>query len=180
MTERVSASRATACSRSLLLLATTLLCAGVSHADPDPNANPEPSADPSASAQAAPVDALGWMAGRWEAVDGERWTEEYWAAPRGGVLIGFSRAGRGDALREFEYLRIEPGADGAPVYLAQPGGRPAVAFRLTAGDAMSATFANPAHDFPQRIVYRRDGETIAYGPAPSVPPQGAGQAAAAE
>ena len=114
--------------------------------------------------QAAPsarVDDLAWMSGRWEADAAGRWTEESWSAPRGGVMLGFSRSGREDALREFEFLRLEAGADGVPVYLAQPGGRsPAVPFRLTARDGTSATFDNPAHDFPQRIRYQRDGDTM--------------------
>lgn len=113
--------------------------------------------------QAAPqarVDDLAWMSGRWEANATGRWTEESWSAPRGGVMLGFSRSGREQVLREFEFLRIQAGEDGVPVYLAQPGGRPAVAFRLTARDGTSATFENPAHDFPQRIRYRRDGEAM--------------------
>lgn len=115
-------------------------------------------------AQAAPppgVTDLGWMSGRWETVSAEGdWTEESWAPPRGGLMLGYSRSGAGERLREFEFMRIEAGEDGVPAYLAQPAGRPAVAFRLTAHDAGSATFDNPAHDFPQRIVYRRTGDTM--------------------
>lgn len=113
--------------------------------------------------QAAPsanVADLAWMAGRWESVQGGRWTEESWSAPRGGVMLGHSRSGSGDALREFEFLRLQAGADGVPVYLAQPGGRAPVPFRLTARERTGATFENPAHDFPQRIVYRREGDTM--------------------
>ena len=113
--------------------------------------------------QAAPppgVSGLAWMSGRWESVQGGRWTEESWSAPRGGVMLGHSRSGSGDALREFEFLRLQAGTDGVPVYLAQPGGRPPVPFRLTARSGTSATFENPAHDFPQRIVYRRDRDSM--------------------
>jgi hypothetical protein len=113
--------------------------------------------------QAAPpasVADLAWMSGHWESVRGGRWTEESWSAPRGGVMLGHSRSGSNDALREFEFLRLQAGADGVPVYLAQPGGRPPVAFRLTARSGTGATFENPAHDFPQRIVYRRSGDSM--------------------
>lgn len=106
------------------------------------------------------VDQLGWMSGRWETASDGRWTEEVWSALRGGRMIGFSRSGAGDAVREFEFLRLEPGEDGVPVYLASPGGRPAIGFRLIEADGSSATFANPSHDFPQRIRYRRDGDTL--------------------
>ncbi len=109
---------------------------------------------------AAKVDELAWMAGQWSREEGERWTEESWTSPRGGVMLGHSRTGRGAVLREFEFLRIEAGADGVPAYIAQPDGRAPVAFRLVRRDASSATFENPAHDYPQRIHYVRDGETM--------------------
>ena len=108
----------------------------------------------------ARVGDLGWMAGRWESREGGRWTEESWAAPRAGMMLGYSRSGRGESLGEFEFLRIEAGADGVPVYLAQPGGGPPVGFPLARADRSGATFENPAHDFPQRISYRRDGDTM--------------------
>ncbi|HVQ06989.1 MAG TPA: DUF6265 family protein [Allosphingosinicella sp.] len=113
--------------------------------------------------QAAPpagVGDLAWMSGHWESVHGGRWTEESWSAPRGGVMLGYSRSGSGEAMREFEFLRLQAGADGMPVYVAQPGGGPPVPFRLTARGRTSAIFENPAHDFPQRIVYRRGGDSM--------------------
>lgn len=113
--------------------------------------------------QAAPparVADLGWMSGRWETTVNNVVTEEAWSAPRGGVMLGYSRTVGGERLREFEFLRIQAGEDGVPAYLAQPGGQPAVPFRLTAHNATSATFDNPAHDFPQRIRYVRTGDTM--------------------
>lgn len=114
--------------------------------------------------QAAPqasVSDLAWMSGRWESVSASgRWTEESWSAPRGGIMLGHSRSGSGDTLREFELLRLQAGPDGVPAYMAQPGGRPPTAFRLTARDGTSATFDNPQHDFPQRIRYVRTGDMM--------------------
>lgn len=108
----------------------------------------------------ARVADLGWMSGRWETGGGGRWTEENWSAPRAGRMIGYSRSGVGESPGSFEFLRIEAGADGVPAYLGSPGGRPAVAFRLTRFAGMSATFDNPDHDFPQRIRYARNGDTL--------------------
>ena len=109
----------------------------------------------------ASVADLAWMSGRWETVSPRAtWTEEVWSAPRAGVMLGYSRSGTGGAMREFEFLRIAAGADGVPAYLAQPGGQPAVPFRLVAHGAANATFENPQHDFPQRIVYRRTGDRM--------------------
>jgi hypothetical protein len=113
--------------------------------------------------QAAPpsgVADLAWMSGSWATSESGHWTDESWSAPRGGVMLGYSRAGSGGAVREFEFLRLQAGADGVPVYFAQPGGRPPVPFRLTARGRNSATFENPANDYPQRIRYRRDGDVM--------------------
>ncbi len=113
------------------------------------------------AAQSAPdLTDLGWMAGQWQTRSGARWTEETWSAPRGGIMLGFSRTGDGTALREWEFIMIAPGADGALAYHAQPGGRPPIAFRLVAHDGMSATFENSAHDFPQRIRYVRERDRM--------------------
>ena len=96
------------------------------------------------------------MSGRWEMREGERWTEESWSEPRAGMMIGYSRSGRGETVREFEFIRLEAGADGVPVYLAQPGGRAPVAFRLTRrAKGASATFENPGHDSPANPLYPR-------------------------
>lgn len=114
-----------------------------------------------ASSPAAGVDDLAWMAGQWASEeDSGRWTEESWTSPRGGMMMGHSRSGRGETLLEFEFLRIAAGADGTLAYIAQPGGGAPVAFPLVAHDAASATFENAAHDYPQRIRYVRDGGTL--------------------
>ena len=113
-----------------------------------------------AASPAAKVGDLAWMAGQWSREEGERWTEESWTLPRGSVMLGHSRSGRGDSLREFEFLRIAAESDGTPAYLAQPGGGAPVAFRLVRRDGTSATFENAAHDYPQRIHYVRDGDTM--------------------
>lgn len=60
---------------------------------------------------------------------------------------------------QFEFLRIALDGDGLAL-LAQPSGKPASAFPLIESTEGHAVFANPEHDFPQRIIYRRDGETM--------------------
>jgi hypothetical protein len=113
------------------------------------------------AAAPARVTDLAWLSGRWATeADGGALTEESWSEPRGGIMLGFSRSGTAERLREFEFLRIQAGEDDVPAYLAQPGGRPAVAFRLVAHGAASATFENPQHDFPQRIRYERQGDSM--------------------
>jgi hypothetical protein len=113
------------------------------------------------TAQSAPrarVDDLGWMSGHWITADGA--TEEDWTAPRGGVMLGTGRTVAGDALREYEFLRLQAGADGVPVFWALYNGAPPVGFRLTRSGPASATFDNPDHDYPQRFHYRLEGAAL--------------------
>lgn len=111
-----------------------------------------------AGAAGAGATDLAWLAGTWCGDDDGTWNEEVWLAPRGGSLVGAHRDTRGDALRGFEYFRIVEDGD-ALVYWAQPGGKPAVAFRgKPAGQTID--FVNAQHGFPKRIRYRREGDTL--------------------
>ena len=103
---------------------------------------------------------LGWMSGRWQSDAGGTWTEEIWLAPRGGMMMGLSRSGRGESVGDYEYLRLAAGEEGVPIYWASPGGGAPVGFRLAAADGQSASFENRAHDYPQLIRYRRDGARL--------------------
>jgi hypothetical protein len=113
-----------------------------------------------AAVQAHAAADLNWLEGAWVSERGERWTEEWWTPARGGLLIGGSRSGSADKLREFEHMRIMAGPDGRLAFHGQPGGKPAVAFPLVSLAADRVEFANPAHDYPQRIVYERQGDTL--------------------
>jgi hypothetical protein len=109
---------------------------------------------------AARVEDLAWMSGRWLASEDGHWTEEIWSGPRGGTLMGFSWSGEGATIREYEFLRIQSGEDDEIVYLAQPNGGAGIGFYLVRAEGTSATFENPAHDFPQRIRYVRSEDTL--------------------
>jgi hypothetical protein len=102
----------------------------------------------------ATVAQLAWLAGTWSGGDGPVSFEERWTAPAGGAMLAVSRTLKGDRMVSFEFLRIVE-RDGSLVYIAQPGGRPPTKFALTAITADSATFENPAHDFPKMIRYRK-------------------------
>lgn len=117
------------------------------------------SATPLAAQEPAPFPS--WMAGEWaiSAEDGS-WTEEFWTHPRGGLMIGASREGKGDALGSWEASRIVRNPDGSLSFIAMPGGRAAFEFPMVKQDDGSIEFANPAHDYPQRIRYWRDGEQL--------------------
>ena len=116
-----------------------------------------------ALAGAAPgegLEGLAWLAGTWvEETDG-RWTEERWAPPRGGVMLGTSLSGRGDAATSYEFARIAVDGDGKVAFFASPGGQPPVGFRLVSQGAGEVVFENPANDYPVRIAYRREGDVL--------------------
>ena len=115
---------------------------------------------PAAAQAQPPIDRLAWLGGCWQrtAGGGAVTIEEQWMAPRGGAMLGVSRTVRRDSVVEYEFLRIHAAGD-TLVYDAMPSGQRRTEFRAApgAGDAAEVTFANPAHDFPQRIVYRRAG-----------------------
>ena len=73
-------------------------------------------------------------------------------------MLGVSQTIRPERT-EFEFLRIERAA-GNVDYVAQPSGRPPTRFRMTDASAAHADFANPEHDFPQRIRYAREGDLL--------------------
>lgn len=113
-------------------------------------------AAPLAAQDVAPLPAF--MTGIWIQREGENWTEESWSA--GNVrMLGASREGSGDVVKSRETLVIERSGD-TLVLIAQPGEAPPVVFPMVHQDAASIEFASPAHDYPQRIRYWREGEAL--------------------
>lgn len=100
------------------------------------------------------VDALRWLSGCWEARSGNATVEEYWSHPRGGSLIGVSRTLRGDSTLTHELMLVRTG-NGRLTFEALPKGQSWTLFVMVSLSDSSVTFENPAHDFPQRIRYRR-------------------------
>lgn len=110
------------------------------------------------AAQAAATD-LGWLSGRWCGGEAGRVIEEAWLAPVGGELIGLSRTSKGDTTQSFEFMRIA--RDGAGLAMrVQPNGVAATVFPMVASGPGWIRFGNPAHDFPNTIEYRRQGERL--------------------
>jgi hypothetical protein len=107
-----------------------------------------------AEAATATVPMPAFLAGCWEEKRAEQsWTEECWTDPRGGLMIGSGRDGKGDQVRHWEWMRIERSTDGTPTFFGSPKGAPAVAFKATEADTKSITFVNASHDYPQRVRY---------------------------
>lgn len=104
--------------------------------------------------RADPIGILAWMAGCWRGTLSNGATyEEFWLPPYGGTLVGAARMAMEGRTLSTEFLRIVED-HGTIVYLAQPGGREVTAFPAIQLTDSNATFENPEHDFPQRILYK--------------------------
>ena len=101
-----------------------------------------------------------WLAGTWVAETGAQWTEERWASPRGGVMLGTSLTGKGGRASSYEFMRIAVDVDGKLTFWGSPAGKAPVPFRLARVGTNLLAFENPAHDYPTRITYQRDGDQL--------------------
>jgi hypothetical protein len=105
---------------------------------------------------AATTTDLAFMAGCWQLKANGRTTDEHWLAPAGGSLLGVSRTVAGGKTAEFEFLQIRDLPQGL-TYIARPSNQAEAQFKIASKTADEIVFENPAHDFPQRIRYRRAG-----------------------
>ena len=104
---------------------------------------------------AATIADVAWIGGIW--IGGTTTTvEERWTPPAGGSMLAIARTIRANnVMAAFEFLCIVE-REGGLVYTAMPNARmPPTDFTLTQFTAESATFENPAHDFPKMIRYTR-------------------------
>ncbi len=101
---------------------------------------------------------LGWLAGCWSSDGREAESGEQWMAPAGGTMLGVARTVRDSKTVAYEFLRIQE-KDGTLVYVASPSGQSTTEFPLERITEDEVVFANPEHDFPQRIAYRRASDT---------------------
>jgi hypothetical protein len=102
------------------------------------------------------LDDLTFMTGSWSGRSGSVEMEEIWTLPKGGVMLGLHRDVEPGARTFFEFLRIED-RDGRIVYIASPRGGGTTEFPLVKIEEGVVIFENLEHDYPQRIIYRREG-----------------------
>jgi hypothetical protein len=112
-----------------------------------------------ANAAESEIDKLAWLAGCW-AIDGaEPGSEERWMPLAGGTMLGVSRTVRQGKTVAFEFMEIRHLPDGALAFVAHPSGQQTAVFTALRVSDSEVVFENPAHDFPQRVAYARDGES---------------------
>jgi len=117
-----------------------------------------------AAGPASKISELAWLAGDWQTAPGGRaLIEEHWTVPAGSTMIGMGRTVVGEKTAEFEFLRIEQRGDDI-YYVANPNANcPQTDFKLTRLTGQEVIFENPAHDYPKRVMYRKnsDGSLVA-------------------
>ena len=114
-------------------------------------------AEPAAT---GPLAMMAWLAGCWKGEVNKREFREFWHPPRGNLMVGVSRTALPERTISFEYLRLEPKADGI-YYVSGSPGKPESAFKLVQGardgNDEIYTFKRGGADFPSTLVYRRAG-----------------------
>jgi hypothetical protein len=101
---------------------------------------------------------VAWLAGCWQADGGEAGSVEQWMAPAGGAMLGMGRTVKAGRMSTFEFMQIREAATGGGIeFHAMPAGQAPATFPAKAVSDAEVTFENPAHDFPQRVVYAADG-----------------------
>ena len=116
----------------------------------------------SAALAASPfsVQDLAWLSGCWASVGGETGSGETWTTPAGGTLLGVSRTVKGGKTVAHEFMQIRETGPGQIAFIALPSGQKEASFPLVRLSGQEAVFENPQHDFPQRVIYRRDGDSL--------------------
>ncbi len=102
---------------------------------------------------------LAWLTGYWTSSEDGTTNEELWTNGSGYMMLGVHRDVYANGRSSFEYLRIMRTREGI-VYVASPGGRAGTTFTMKENKDQKVIFENLEHDFPQRIIYSRSGDTL--------------------
>ena len=105
------------------------------------------------------LESLSWLSGYWQNQAESGTTEECWLHSGPDDMLGMHRSRNQNGGTFLEYLKIEKTPQGI-VYIAYPSGQEKTVFKLTDIAENKVIFTNPAHDFPQTIVYWLDNHNI--------------------
>lgn len=111
-----------------------------------------------AEEKAFSINDLTWLKGCWSWSRNGRETTEHWLKPAGGTMLGISRTVADGKTVEFEFTQIRQEANGEILFIAKPSGQPEATFKMIKGSTNEVIFENPQHDFPQRVIYRLQGD----------------------
>ena len=101
---------------------------------------------------------LSWLVGCW--VTADKSAQEVWVVKSERSLAGFGVAITDSKIGFYEVLSIKQSEDGSWTYTAHPSGQLSASFVAVEIDDTSVVFANPEHDYPQEIRYKREGSRL--------------------
>ena len=112
--------------------------------------------DVSTAEESGPIGQVAWLSGCWVQQSGQTMIEEHWTTPRAGSMLSVGRTTSNGRLVEYEFVVLrEQGVRLA--YEAHPSAQNTATFlSIQIGDDV-VVFEDAAHDFPQRVGYRRSG-----------------------
>ena len=114
---------------------------------------------PVAQSGAPSIKDVAWITGCWETTRNGRHITEQWMPPEGGTMMGMARTVASGKTSAWEFLIIREGTRGLD-YVGKPSGQAEATFTAAHVSGSEVAFENPAHDFPQRIIYRRSGDAL--------------------
>ncbi|MEL6686698.1 MAG: DUF6265 family protein [Pseudomonadota bacterium] len=100
---------------------------------------------------------VSWLGGCWLSESGK--ALEVWDMATPDYAFGYHTMTHEEDIVFFEQMRISP-VDGKTTFFAYPNGVGPSPFPAVKWSEDSITFANEAHDYPQKITYRMDGELL--------------------
>jgi hypothetical protein len=104
------------------------------------------------------LNELNWILGTWEMVEDVATTTETWELQDDSTFVGNGITMQGENIVFQEGLRIEY-RKAAVTYIAVLPDKTAY-FKMTDSSTNSATFEDPANDFPNKLVYELNGDKM--------------------
>ena len=101
---------------------------------------------------------LSWLVGCW--VTPDKSAQEVWVVDSERSLAGFGVAINDNKVGFYEVLSIKQGENSSWSYTAHPSGQASTSFLVTEIAENSVAFANPDHDYPQEIRYKRENNRL--------------------
>lgn len=85
-------------------------------------------------------------------------TFEMWMKPEGGSVLGAGRTVRDGKVVSTEFFSVGETAEGITLNVQLRLAAKVTPFRAKEVSDSSVTFENPEHDYPQRIIYRKQAD----------------------
>lgn len=103
---------------------------------------------------AAELDKLSFMAGCWAGPG----TFEMWMKPDSGSMMGAGRTIRNGKVVSTEFFSVAETVEGVVLNVQLRLATKTTPFRAKEITPTAVIFENPDHDYPQRIIYRRQAD----------------------